>query len=103
MSDANVQADDEATIDDAEGVEFVDMLAEMYEQERQQRAWLRSCHAWMEVAQRPNRGEPKGRVQLAIDDAVIAACERAARIFRSDTAPVEWDLDPDVKGERDAV
>lgn len=64
--------------------------------ERRERLWLRACCAFVESSRRPGSGDvASGRVRLAIDDAVIAACERAARIFRSDLPPTGWDLERD--------
>lgn len=98
MNEADDVPIDEAMDDDElRTMEAVDAQLELYEQERQDRLWLGSCRAWMEIMQRPNRSEPKERVQRAVDDAVIAACERAARIFRSDLPPVGWDYDPDAE------
>lgn len=43
------------------------------------------------LANRSRKPDPSPRVQLAMDMLVIAACERAERIFRSDLPPIGAD------------
>lgn len=64
-----------------------------------ERLWVRTALAFIDAAAKPNRADVHERVRHAINDATIAACERAARIFRSDLEPVDYgDDEPELNG-----
>lgn len=80
---------DEMPLDDE--CDAVDLVAESYFEamERNDRAWIRTILPILQSAskERPeNVGYTVGKVY---EDMLIAACERAARIFRSDVPPDE--------------
>lgn len=52
------------------------------DEEAQKRLWLRTIIPLLQM--RSHDTDPSGRVQLAVDLMHISACERAARILRSD-------------------
>jgi hypothetical protein len=76
-SDAADSPDDSLTQSDADNV--VDSILDT---ETQKRLWLRSIVPLLQS--RKFESDPSGRVQLAFDMMHIAACERVARIMRSD-------------------
>ncbi len=53
--------------------------------ESQQRLWLKAILPLLQL--RSPDADPSDRVQFAFDQMTIAACERAARILRSDLRP----------------
>ena len=71
-------ADDGSEFDDAEVVE------EYVDADVQSRLWLRAVVPLLQL--RSHETDPNGRVQFAFDLMYIAACERIARILRSDVA-----------------
>jgi hypothetical protein len=76
---------DEISDDDVR--EFVEM--EMHETERQDRLWLRSCTIFVESLCKANKSDLDGRTLTALNEAVVAACDRAARIFHNDRIAID--------------
>lgn len=61
-----------------------EVAAEILGDEAQKRQWLRAIVPLLQL--RSHESDPSDRVQFAFDRLFIAACERAARILRSDLA-----------------
>ena len=69
--------------DQADAAEIAaEIAAELQADACQQRLWLKSITGLIQL--RSHDPDPSDRVQLACDLMTIAACERAARILRSD-------------------
>lgn len=62
-----------------------EVIAQAEARERDARQWLRVITPLIQL--RSHDADPSDRVQLAFDLLHIAACERAARILRSDLGP----------------
>lgn len=60
-------------------------IPELDDGEVQNRLWIKALVPLLQL--RSQETDPSGRVQLAIDLMYIAACERIARILRSDLPP----------------
>jgi hypothetical protein len=75
--DVGEAADDPADLDEAgdDLLEFVDV-------DVQHRLWLRAVVPLLQL--RSQETDPSQRVQFALDQMFIAACERVARLLRSD-------------------
>lgn len=58
------------------------------------RLWLKAVQPLILLAVKDNSAAHV-RVRHAINDMALAACERAARILRSDLPPLTWDDGPD--------
>lgn len=78
MSDDNNQAADDAG-------DPIESAAELLADDSQRRLWLRAIVSLIQL--RTRESDPSHRVQYALDQMQIAACERAARILRSDLPP----------------
>ena len=61
-----------------------DELQDLIDLEAQRRLWIKALVPILQM--RSHGTDPSSRVQLAFDLMHIAACERAARILRSDLA-----------------
>lgn len=70
---------DDATLDEAAAHEF---LTAVLDNESQQRLWIKAITPILQL--RTHELDPSGRVRFAFDLMQIAACERVARILRSD-------------------
>jgi len=75
------QADDADETGDPTTDDLVDAAIDY---ESQQRLWLRAIVPLLNL--RSAETDPSGRVQLALDLMMIAACERVGRIMRGDLA-----------------
>ena len=64
-----------------------DDIPEFVDSEVQHRLWLRAVVPLLQL--RTQETDPSQRVQFALDQMYIAACERVARILRSDLAPLD--------------
>jgi hypothetical protein len=62
-----------------------DIAQQIIDCESQQRLWLKAILPLLQL--RSPDTDPSDRVQFAFDQMTIAACERAARILRTDLAP----------------
>jgi hypothetical protein len=62
-----------------------DALSELADADIQNRLWLRALVPLLQL--RAQEADPSDRVQFALDRMHIAACERVARILRSDLPP----------------
>ncbi len=65
----------------------VEMLAEAYDFEANSRLWLRRICRLLD--RRSQELDPVPRVQTALDNMYIAACERVGRILHADVDGVE--------------
>ncbi len=70
---------DDATLDEVAAQEF---LSAVLDNESQRRLWLKAITPILQL--HPNEMDHSGRVRFAFDLLRIAACERVARILRSD-------------------
>ena len=75
---------DDQVVDDTVDVDAVEELAEAASLEQNSRNWLKGLRELLHSIEDAQPSEP--RVRLAYDLLRIAACERAARICRSDLA-----------------
>lgn len=82
---------DDAPIDDEGEIisEFIDV--DPFEDERQARLWLRSCALFVESMTNARKDGMEGATHTAINEAVRAACDRAARILHADRIPIDDD------------
>lgn len=68
-----------------------------------ERSWLRAALAFVKAVQATEAGSRPSRVhdrvRAAINDATIAACERASRIFRSDLPAIDCTDVPETPSE----
>jgi len=71
-----------AAADQAELDEDHDLAVDDAADEGQHRLWVRALVPLLQL--RTQETDPSPRVQLALDQMVIAACERVGRICRSD-------------------
>jgi hypothetical protein len=78
--DAGGQPPAEAT----ENEDFDDDIPDFVDPEVQHRLWLRAVVPLLQL--RSHETDPSQRVQFALDQMYIAACERVARLLRSDLA-----------------
>ncbi len=62
-----------------------DIAQQIIDIESQQRLWLKAILPLLQLRSRDS--DPSDRVQFALDQMTIAACERAARILRTDLRP----------------
>jgi hypothetical protein len=62
-----------------------DLAGDAQAVEGQARLWLKAIAPLLQL--RSHDSDPSSRVQLAFDLMHIAACERAARVLRSDLGP----------------
>jgi hypothetical protein len=86
----NQPNDAQNEIEDVSDDEIRDFLeVEMHEAERQDRLWLRSCTIFVESLCKANKADMDGRTLTAINEAVVAACDRASRIFHGDSRSIE--------------
>jgi hypothetical protein len=76
-TDAGPAAEAEAELD-----EDRDLAVDNAADEGQHRLWVRALVPLLQL--RSQETDPSPRVQLALDQMVIAACERVGRICRSD-------------------
>lgn len=76
-------------VDDGEGA-YIEMQAAVYDQDKQDRMWLKACSMFLDIAAGYTEKHNDNRPRYAVEDAIIAACERAARIFRSDLPPIGY-------------
>jgi hypothetical protein len=85
LDSSNEGSDRVAEVPD-EGGEFDDaeVVEEYVDADVQSRLWLRAVVPLLQL--RSHETDPNGRVQFAFDLMYIAACERIARILRSDIA-----------------
>ena len=74
-SPSGAQADDQADEDQ-------DLAVDDAADEGRQRLWIRSLTPLLQL--RTHETDPSSRVQFAFDQMYVAACERVARILRSD-------------------
>lgn len=65
--------------------DLVESAAQAITDECQGRLWIKALVPLLQL--RSQESDPSGRVQLALDLMHIAACERIARILRSDLTP----------------
>lgn len=74
-----------------------DEMAEFLSLQTNDRLWLRAALPLVQLATKVDAATTHERVRHAVNDMAIAACERAARIFRSDLPPLgcEDSGDPD--------
>ncbi len=71
--------------DDAMEPTAEEIARQIIDLESQQRLWLKAILPLLQL--RSPDADPSDRVQFAFDQMAIAACERAARILRSDLQP----------------
>jgi hypothetical protein len=71
--------------DDAEEPTVEEIAQQIIDLESQQRLWLKAILPLLQL--RSQNADPSDRVQFAFDQMTIAACERAARILRTDLRP----------------
>ncbi len=76
-ADSLADAQSEAEIDEDE-----DLAVDNASDEAQSRLWIRALTPLLQL--RKHDSDPSDRVQYAFDLMYIAACERVARILRSD-------------------
>src|SRR5271157_5394569 len=79
-TDPQLQADDQVDEDQ-------DLAVDDAADEGRQRLWIRSLTPLLQL--RSHETDPSSRVQFAFDQMYVAACERVARILRSDLANSE--------------
>jgi len=82
---AGVPLPDGALPDDATEPTAEDIAQQIIDLESQQRLWLKAILPLLQL--RSPDADPSDRVQFAFDQMTIAACERAARILRTDLRP----------------
>jgi hypothetical protein len=70
---------------EAEAENPVETAAELFRNESRDRLWLKVLTPLLQT--RSHESDPSGRVQFAFDLMYVAACERIARILRSDLGP----------------
>jgi hypothetical protein len=68
--------------DDAEEPSAEEIAQQSVDLESQQRLWLKAILPLLQL--RKGHSDPSDRVQFALDQMTIAACERAGRILRGD-------------------
>ena len=78
-TDPDVTADDQA---DDQADEVQDLADDDAADEAQSRLWIRALTPLLQL--RKHDSDPSDRVQYAFDLMYVAACERVARILRSD-------------------
>lgn len=76
-----METPDPTTEPQVEPEELVDELVEP-ENDAQARLWIKSLTPLLQL--RTHDTDPSSRVQFAFDQMYVAACERVARILRSD-------------------
>jgi hypothetical protein len=80
--DQKQNATDDAIAEDEIGLEAVETAEDRAHADLENRLWLKSVVPLLQL--RSHESDPSTRVQLAFDLMYIAACERVARILRSD-------------------
>ena len=81
MADSDPTTDPEIAADD-QADEDQDLAVDDAADEGRQRLWIRSLTPLLQL--RSHETDPSSRVQFAFDQMYVAACERVARILRSD-------------------
>ena len=81
--DLDVPLPDGADADLVQEPSAEEIAQQIIDLESQQRLWLKAILPLLQQL-RADDSEPSPRVQFALDQMTIAACERAARILRSD-------------------
>ena len=89
MADSDPTTDPEIAADDQVD-EDADLAIDDAADEGRQRLWIRSLTPLLQL--RNHDSDPSSRVQFALDQMYVAACERVARILRSDLSA---DKNPD--------
>lgn len=79
LPESDYDAEPAEPFDEAAAHEF---LTAVIDDAAQKRLWLKAITPLLQL--RSHEPDPSGRVQLAFDLLHVAACERAARILRSD-------------------
>jgi hypothetical protein len=74
-------SDDAIAVDDR-AIQAAEIAADDVDTDLKNRLWLKAVVPLLQL--RSHESDPSTRVQLAFDLMYIAACERVARIFRSD-------------------
>lgn len=87
MADSDPTTDPQVQADEAELDEDQDLAVDDAADEGRQRLWIRSLTPLLQL--RSHETDPSSRVQFAFDQMYVAACERVARILRSDLANSE--------------
>lgn len=82
MPDRPTTSDEPAIAPDDKGLEEAEAIADLEHVDLQNRLWLKAVVPLLQL--RSQESDPSARVQLAFDLMYIAACERVARILRSD-------------------
>jgi len=85
MAESDPTADPEITAQEL--AEDQDLAIDDAADEGRQRLWIRSLTPLLQL--RTHETDPSSRVQFAFDQMYVAACERVARILRSDLANSE--------------
>ncbi len=80
--DADTLGSSPSTLAEGDESSTVEIVEECLDPEVQNRLWLRAVVPLLQL--RSHESDPSARVQLALDLMYIAACERVARILRSD-------------------
>ena len=83
MADSDPTTDPQIAADDQVD-EDQDLAIDDAADEGRQRLWIRSLTPLLQL--RSHETDPSSRVQFAFDQMYVAACERVARILRSDLA-----------------
>lgn len=86
---SEVEAEAEAETDSG-AEQLVEALAQIRAEEHELRAWLRAITPLFQIHLSEDSPVPD-RVRFAVDRLWIAACERAARILRSDISADDSD------------
>ena len=86
MADSDPTTDPQIAADDQVD-EDQDLAIDDAADEGRQRLWIRSLTPLLQL--RSHETDPSSRVQFAFDQMYVAACERVARILRSDLANSE--------------
>lgn len=73
--------------------DMVDEMAEFLSLQGNDRLWLRAAMPLIQLATKVDGLTTHERVRHAINDMAIAACERSARILRSDLPPLDLGFD----------
>jgi hypothetical protein len=82
MPDRQKSLSDDAIVSDDHALEAAETAADDAHFDLTNRLWLKAVVPLLQL--RSHESDPSARVQLAFDLMYIAACERVARILRSD-------------------
>ena len=77
-----MRSSDDAIVADDKALEEAEAVADLEHVDLKNRLWLKTIVPLLHL--RSHESDPSTRVQLAFDLMYIAACERVARVLRSD-------------------